>query len=80
MYNEHNYLTSKINKKKIELIYSEKGFNIMADVMNSDIGVSGFELQLRCWISTQGKAWNLLPSSYGLNSTTTIPRQGLIWH
>ena len=48
----------------------------MANVLDSDIAVTEFELQLRYYIPFRtnifGKDKKLLISSYGLNSTTVV--------
>ena len=55
---------------------------LVVNVLNYDIVVSEFELQSRYYvrISINEKSMSsLIPTSYGLNSTTTV-LQGWLWY
>ena len=60
-------------------------YGIVANVLNCDIEVSEFELQLRYYIhfrtNSLEKATNsLIPPRWTLNSTYTLFLQGWLWH
>ena len=59
---------------------------VVANVLEYDIKVNEFELQSRNYVHfltytfRKGTNFLILPLVYGLDSTTTVPFQGWLWH